>query len=466
MLFGGSQTSPFNANLVVSDITQRVTELSISVYDRRPGLKRENFLGHVMISIDPKEQLEASERWIPLCLTDRVRENNTSEILVKMQYSDVPVTVLRSSDFRIQKLIGRGVRGQVYCVRKVDTNRAYAMKVLSKKLITSTNETGKRHISIRTAEIDSSFIAKLRFSFQTVTDLNLVVDFISGGELFWHLQREGRFQENQAKFYIAQIILVLKDFHKHGIIYRDLRPELFLLDMNGYLVLSDFGVSEVKLFANGSTCCWTEYLAPEALLELEHNETVDFWSLGVLIFEMCCGWSPFYAEDSQQMYKNISFGKIRFPRDALSTEGRALVKGLLNRNPAKRLGANQGAAELMAHPFFTGFDWEGLRKRTLRPPIQPKHIQPTGDQAIDDQRSLNSRAFELAQGHMGFTSAANTMVNAFKGFTFVDQSADDSTLANAFKGFTFVDESAQEAHFTRRADDTDIFSDESWHIEE
>lgn len=229
-----------------------------------------------------------------------------------------------------------GTFGQVYQVRKKDTGRIYAMKVLSKKVIVQKKEVahtiGERNILVRTATTESPFIVGLKFSFQTPTDLYLVTDYMSGGELFWHLQKEGRFKEDRAKFYIAELILALEHLHNHDIVYRDLKPENILLDANGHIALCDFGLSKANLTANATTntfCGTTEYLAPEVLLDDQgYTKMVDFWSLGVLVFEMCCGWSPFYAEDTQQMYKNIAFGKVRFPRDALSIEGRNFVKGV------------------------------------------------------------------------------------------------------------------------------------------
>ena len=210
------------------------------------------------------------------------------------------------------------------------------MKVLSKKVIVQKKEVahtvGERNILVRTALSESPFIVGLKFSFQTPTDLYLVTDYMSGGELFWHLQKEGKFLEPWAKFYIAELILALEHLHNHDIVYRDLKPENILLDANGHIALCDFGLSKANLSSNSTTntfCGTTEYLAPEVLLDDSgYTKLVDFWSLGVLVFEMCCGWSPFYAEDTQQMYKNIAFGKVRFPKETLSVEGRNFVKGV------------------------------------------------------------------------------------------------------------------------------------------
>ena len=233
------------------------------------------------------------------------------------------------------------------------------MKILSKKLLLKkeiAHTIGERNILVRTSAASSPFIVGLKFSFQTPSDLFLVTDFMSGGELFFHLQKEGRFNEDRSKFYTAELILALEHLHDNDIVYRDLKPENILLDANGHIALCDFGLSKADLNMDGTTntfCGTTEYLAPEVLLDEQgYTKMVDFWSLGVLIFEMTCGWSPFHAENTQQMYKNIAFGKVRFPKDVLSPEGRSFVKGLLNRNPKHRLGATDDARELKAHPFL------------------------------------------------------------------------------------------------------------------
>jgi protein-serine/threonine kinase len=166
-----------------------------------------------------------------------------------------------------------------------------------------------------------------------------------------------------------------------------LKPENILLDVNGHVALCDFGLSKANLRESDTTntfCGTTEYLAPEVLLDEQgrirsktsklmkgYTKLVDFWSLGVLVFEMCCGWSPFYADDTQQMYKNIAFGKVRFPKDTLSAEGKSFVKGLLNRNPKHRLGAKDDARELKIHPFFDGIDWDALLRKEIPPPFKP-----------------------------------------------------------------------------------------------
>jgi protein-serine/threonine kinase len=325
-----------------SDVLGDESELLVTLYDRQ---NQENFLGQVKLC--PKlVDKQVVEQWFKL--EPRTPEDAvTGEIKLYWVYESVERKHLGPNDFDVLRLIGRGTFGQVYQVRKKDTGRIYAMKVLSKKLIVQKKEVahtiGERNILVRTAKTSSPFIVSLKFSFQTPTDLYLVTDYMSGGELFWHLQREGKFPEQRAKFYIAELVLALENLHSKGIVYRDLKPENILLDVNGHVALCDFGLSKANLRESDTTntfCGTTEYLAPEVLLDEQgmrflssrltkgYTKLVDFWSLGVLVFEMCCGWSPFYADDTQQMYKNIAFGKVRFPKDTLSTEGKSFVKGV------------------------------------------------------------------------------------------------------------------------------------------
>ncbi|KAF2716409.1 kinase-like protein [Polychaeton citri CBS 116435] len=433
-------TSPSWHHRTVFDVVGDNNEVDVSIYDRQKG---ETFLGHVRLQLNLDDYEHQHEDWYKLQPRDNETEIITGDVRVKIAFHKSGKKQFGPEDFEILKLIGKGTFGQVFQVRKRDTKRIYAMKVLSKKVIVQKKEIqhtiGERNILVRTATTESPFIVGLKFSFQTAADLYLVTDYMSGGELFWHLQKEGRFLEERAKFYIAELILALRHLHQHDIVYRDLKPENILLDANGHIALCDFGLSKANLAKNDTTntfCGTTEYLAPEVLLDEQgYTKMVDFWSLGVLVFEMCCGWSPFYAEDTQQMYKNIAFGKVRFPRDALSTEGRNFVKGLLNRNPNHRLGAKGDAEELMAHPFFSDVDWAALSKKLTNPPFKPKlkgeldtsNFDPEFTNALttagDSPSALNARAAALASGvATDSTPLSPTMQNQFKGFTFVDES--------------------------------------------
>lgn len=427
-----------------SDVVDSDMLVDISVYDQ--GAKGSEFLGHVGLQARRPDSKEPIRGWFALKgHADTMEEDApTGELYVEALYQRTERRHVGPEDFQILRLIGKGTFGQVYQVRKKDTGRIYAMKVLSKKVIVQKKEVahtvGERNILVRTATSESPFIVGLKFSFQTPSDLYLVTDYMSGGELFWHLQKEGRFDEKRAKFYIAELILAIEHLHKNDIVYRDLKPENILLDANGHIALCDFGLSKANLTKNDTTntfCGTTEYLAPEVLLDEQgYTKMVDFWSLGVLVFEMCCGWSPFYAEDTQQMYKNIAFGKVRFPRDTLSLEGRNFVKGLLNRNAKHRLGANDDAEELKRHPFFNDVDWEALSKKVITPPFKPSlksdtdvsYFDPEFTNALNTNGSLNERAAALARGFATSTPLSPSVQANFQGFTFVDESALDDHM--------------------------------------
>ncbi|KAK1981277.1 kinase-like domain-containing protein [Colletotrichum cereale] len=451
------------------DVVDSNMLVNISVYDH--SANGEEFLGLVDFQAN-RDSNNPVRGWFPLKgHADTVAENApTGEIYVEAVYQRTERKHFGPEDFQILKLIGKGTFGQVYQVRKKDTERIYAMKVLSKKVIVQKKEVahtvGERNILVRTAMSDSPFIVGLKFSFQTPSDLYLVTDYMSGGELFWHLQKEGRFDERRAKFYIAELILAIQHLHNNDIVYRDLKPENILLDANGHIALCDFGLSKANLTKNDTTntfCGTTEYLAPEVLLdESGYTKMVDFWSLGVLVFEMCCGWSPFYAEDTQQMYKNIAFGKVRFPRDTLSQEGRNFVKGLLNRNPKHRLGATDDAEELKRHPFFADIDWDLLAKKLITPPFKPKltsatdvsYFDPEFTNALDNNGSLNERAAALSKGFATSTPLSPSVQANFQGFTFVDESALDDHMRDKSR---YDDEEMRDSH--NQDDDWDDLED-------
>lgn len=436
---------------VIFDVTYEGPKVFISVYDRQAD--DEGFIGMRDIAPVLREHVP-SERWYPLIgrefsstgasIPVEGPSTTRGEILVKLQYERRPQRKLTPRDFEYMKLIGRGTFGRVFQVRKKDTRRIYAMKVLNKREIALKKEVvhtmGERKILEKS--LDCPFLVGLKFSFQSETELFFVTDYKSGGELFWHLQREGRFTEERAKFYIAELVLALEHLHKFNIVYRDLKPENILLDAMGHVALCDFGLSKPDL-GNGqltSTFCGTtEYLAPEVLLdECGYSKLVDFWSLGVLLFEMCCGWSPFYAEDTQQMYRNICFGKIKFPRGAIGDDGKQFVKGLLNRNPKHRLGSSDDAHDLKQHAFFKSIDWDLLASKKIPPPFKPL-VESEESVANFDPEFTETDLRSVVRGEK--TGGVGLADDAQLGSGHAPQEEDDEILSSSiqhqFSGFSY-----------------------------
>lgn len=437
----GGDSNPVWNHEAVFDVVGTKSELEISVYD---AAKDDAFLGQVRISPSTDastSSVSSDAHWFPLHARI-VGERVAGMLKIKWEFTyNDSKKLYGPEDFEVLRLLGKGTFGHVYQVRNQGNGRIYAMKILSKKLIVKKKEIahtiGERNILVRTSAAASPFIVGLKFSFQTPTDLYLVTDYMSGGELFWHLQKEGRFSEDRAKFYIAELVLALEHLHDNDIVYRDLKPENILLDANGHIALCDFGLSKANLNNDGTTntfCGTTEYLAPEVLLdETGYTKMVDFWSLGVLIFEMCCGWSPFYADNTQQMYKNIAFGKVRFPKEVLSQEGRSFVKGLLNRNPKHRLGAVNDARELKEHQFFQDIDWNLLKTKNIPPPFKPHLLSETDTSNFDPEFTNESSSVLKKNMDMGSTPLSPGIQANFKGFTYVDASAIDDHFGKSHR---------------------------------
>ena len=283
---------------------------------------------------------------------------------------------ISKKDFEIIKTIGRGSFGKVLLVKYSKDLHLYAMKVLKKDFIKQTNQVmhtkTEREILAR---VDHEFIVQLKFAFQTLDKLYLVTDFMQGGELFYHLHREGRFSEIKTRFYICEFILAIEYLHQNQIIYRDLKPENILLDGFGHLKLADFGLSKFVLNNDNNrayTICGTpEYLAPEILSGVGYDKTVDWWSLGCLIFEMLCGISPFKYNKDVKLEMKLYEKKIDIP-NFFSESAKNIVLSLLQVDPKTRLGNGKDDAEsIKKHEFFKDIDWDEVLKKKIVSPFKP-----------------------------------------------------------------------------------------------
>lgn len=293
------------------------------------------------------------------------------------------------SDFTLIKVIGRGSFGKVLLVKEKATQKIFAIKVLAKDNVVKRNqvEHTKTERSVM-GSITHPFIVTLHYAFQTKSKLYFVLSYCPGGELFFHLGREGKFTENKAKFYAAEILCALDYLHQHDIIYRDLKPENVLLDRDGHVCLTDFGLSKEHIPDNVSAhsfCGTPEYLAPEVIKKSGHGKAADWWSFGSFVFEMLTGLPPFYSNASRErLFRKILVSKIHMPR-FISRDAQMLLKGLLCRNPAQRLGSNRDAIAIKEHTFFSGIDWDALERKEVTPPFKPAVASMSDTSNFDDE---------------------------------------------------------------------------------
>ncbi|KAF8052805.1 hypothetical protein N665_1503s0001 [Sinapis alba] len=277
-------------------------------------------------------------------------------------------------DFEVLKVVGQGAFGKVYQVRKKDTSEIFAMKVMRKDKIMEKNhaEYMKAERDILT-KIDHPFIVQLKYSFQTKYRLYLVLDFINGGHLFFQLYHQGLFREDLARVYTAEIVSAVSHLHENGIMHRDLKPENILMDTDGHVMLTDFGLAkefEEKTRSN-SMCGTTEYMAPEIVRGKGHDKAADWWSVGILLYEMLTGKPPFMGSKGKIQQKIVK-DKIKLPQ-FLSTEAHALLKGLLQKEPERRLGSGpRGAGEIKEHKWFKGINWKKVEAREVKASFKPE----------------------------------------------------------------------------------------------
>jgi len=278
-------------------------------------------------------------------------------------------------DFETIQVIGRGSFGKVVAVRRKQTSNIYAMKILRKSNIRKRKQVEHTKTERRVMErIHHPFIVDLHYAFQTNSRLYLVLEYIPGGELFFHLGRYKRFQESWALVWTGEIVLALQHLHGLNIIFRDLKPENILFDAEGHIKLVDFGLSKdgIEEVSSGadSFCGTPEYLAPEILNRQGHGKAVDFWNLGMVLYEMLTGLPPWYSRNKKKLFDRLKTAPLKFP-DFVSKIAKNIIRGFLNRDPTSRLGSN-GFGEIKNHPFFGLIDWDKLYRKEIRPGFKPK----------------------------------------------------------------------------------------------
>ncbi|MED6260586.1 Serine/threonine-protein kinase Sgk1 [Ataeniobius toweri] len=295
----------------------------------------------------------------------------------------------KPSDFHFLKVIGKGSFGKVLLARHRSDDQFYAVKVLQKKAILKKKE--EKHImserNVLLKNVKHPFLVGLHYSFQTADKLYFVLDYINGGELFYHLQRERCFLEPRARFYAAEIGSALGYLHSLNIVYRDLKPENILLDSQGHIILTDFGLCKENIEPNGTTstfCGTPEYLAPEVLHKQPYDRTVDWWCLGAVLYEMLYGLPPFYSRNTAEMYDNILNKPLQL-KPNISNAARHLLEGLLQKDRTKRLGCTEDFIEIKNHIFFSPINWDELNAKKITPPFNPNVTGPNDLRHFDPE---------------------------------------------------------------------------------
>ncbi|KAF2803800.1 serine/threonine-protein kinase-like protein psk1 [Mytilinidion resinicola] len=440
----GSVTSspslrPISAAGGISSLKQKLEALSISSGTTTPtrsnltGMLRSGISSNASVSgLDSDSDRTEMESYEVNFETDFVSSSAPAKTDEVQEGGDVrgasTMRKMTASDFEPLTCLGKGSYGTVLLVKQRETGRLYAQKqfrkasmTVHKKLIEQT----KTERAILESVNRHAFVVKLYYAFQDHEKLYLILEYAQGGELFHHLAAERMFPEETVAFYMAEMVLALDHLHRTvGVIYRDLKPENCLLDSEGHLLLTDFGLSKVA--CDGETNCNSflgtiEYMAPEVIAGVKYGMAVDWWSFGALGFDLLTGAPPFAGNNHAKIQEKILKQKLVLPY-YLGPDAKDLLTRLLRKEPKKRLGANmpKDLKILKEHRFFRKLDWLKLEKRELVPPIQPLITDP-----------------ELAENFANeFTDLALSPVSSRKS-TFSEYDV-TSAEQNPFGGFSFV----------------------------
>lgn len=310
--------------------------------------------------------------------------------IVSSRAEHVPVA---QSDLKELGTLGKGSFGHVTLVQDCNNDKTYALKAVSKAMVKDTGQTlhilSEKNVMM---SLNHPFIIKLYQTYKDQNHLYFLLEPVLGGELFTYLREQNKFDEPQARFYAACVVSAFESMHEQEIIYRDLKPENLLIDASGYIKITDFGFAKKIVDGNTYTLCGTpDYLAPEIVAGQGHGKGVDWWTVGILIFEMLASYPPFYDEDPMKTYAKIMNGEIQYP-PFISKSAESIIKKLLDRKSARRLGVGKGGSRLIRkHPWFESLDFDSLNRKTIEAPYCPvissvtdlQHFKDVADEKPD-----------------------------------------------------------------------------------
>ncbi|XP_047514675.1 putative protein kinase C delta type homolog isoform X6 [Pieris napi] len=329
-------------------------------------------------------------------------------------------------DFHFTKVLGKGSFGKVMLAELRDTEYYYAVKCLKKDVVLEDDDVECTLIERKVLALGTNhpYLCHLFATFQTDSHLFFVMEYLNGGDLMFHIQQSGRFPEPRARFYAAEIISGLKFLHKRGIVYRDLKLDNILLDFEGHVRIADFGMCKLQIYLDktADTFCGTpDYMAPEIIKGLKYNQTVDWWSFGVLLYEMLIGQSPFSGCDEDELFWSICNELPSFPR-FLSAEGLDILTRLLDKDARTRLGAPECEhGDVRDHPFFREVPWDRLERRDLPAPFKPRVRHPLDTQYFDRAFTCERPRLTAVEPHV----LRSMDQGPFKGFSYTNPNASD-----------------------------------------
>ncbi|XP_044307088.1 protein kinase C delta type isoform X2 [Varanus komodoensis] len=319
--------------------------------------------------------------------------------------------------FIFHKVLGKGSFGKVLLAELKGKNEFFAVKALKKDVVLIDDDVECTMVEKRVLALawENPFLTHLYCTFQTKDHLFFVMEFLNGGDLMFHIQDKGRFDLFRATFYGAEILCGLQFLHSKGIIYRDLKLDNVMLDKEGHIKIADFGMCKENVFGENkaTTFCGTpDYIAPEILQGMKYTFSVDWWSFGVLLYEMLIGQSPFHGDDEDELFESIRVDTPHYPR-WITKESKDILEKLFERDPAKRLGIT---GSIRDHPFFKAINWTALEKREMEPPFKPK-VKSANDYSNFDREFLSEKP-RLSYSDKNLIDSMDQ--TAFAGFSFIN----------------------------------------------
>lgn len=291
--------------------------------------------------------------------------------------SAVKAKIPTLEDFQFIAVLGKGNFGKVMLSEEKATRKLWAIKVLKKEFILQNDEIestkSEKRVFVTINKARHPFLVGLHSCFQTETRIYFVMEYISGGDLMLHIQRQ-QFSEKRAKFYAVEVLLALEYFHQNGVVYRDLKLDNILLTLDGHVKVADYGLCKEDMGYGNTTntfCGTPEFMAPEILLERDYDRSVDWWAFGVLIYEMLLGQSPFKGTNEEEIFQAIIEEEVLYPVN-MNEDAVSILQQLLTKEPSKRLGSSiNDAADIKAHPYFRGVNWDDFLQKKVPPPFIP-----------------------------------------------------------------------------------------------